>query len=105
MRYRFADQGLVFSTRERGSRVLDDILLRLGDAEAETVLLDLEGVRSISYSFADECIGEVCTRLMGQSHIPVVVNAPGTAARTIERSLVRRGISPADVLSDSLSAA
>ena len=90
MQYRLADHGLVFSTRDRGARMLADLREQVGSAPMESVVIDFGGVRSVSYSFVDEFIGELMQS--AGSSVPTLVNVPAFAARTIERSLHRRGV-------------
>lgn len=103
MEYRLAEHGLVFSTRDRGARVLADFRERTRGVPLETVRIDFSDVRSVSYSFIDEFIGELAqeTRAAG----PRCVNVSATGASTIERSLRRRGLSVEHFLSDALAAA
>jgi hypothetical protein len=102
MRYRLADHGLVFSTRDRGARILAD--LREKTASVATVAIDFSDVRSVSYSFVDEFIGELMQHAP-ETEAVTLVNVPPSAARTIERSLRRRGIDPARALASVLEAA
>ncbi len=101
MRYRLADHGLVFSTRDRGARILADLRKQTGDGCAlSSVEIDFTGIRSLSYSFVDECIGELMQQ--AEDATPTLVNVPPSVARTIERSLRRRGIDADAVLTESL---
>lgn len=103
MEYRLADYGLVFSTRERGARMLGDLLAKARGVPLETVRIDFDGVRSASYSFIDEFIGELVQKAAASP--PRCINVSPVAARTIERSMRRRGLSVDGVLADSLEPA
>jgi anti-anti-sigma regulatory factor len=105
MRYRLADHGLVFSTRDRGARMLADFRETIVSAKTEPVEIDFSEVRSVSHSFVDEFIGELMTDTAGLEAMPSLVNVSPSAARTIERSLRRRGFDPEPILSDALEAA
>jgi anti-anti-sigma regulatory factor len=93
MRYSLADHGLVFSTRDRGARMLADLQAKCDGAR--TVTIDFSDVRSVSYSFVDEFLGQL---VQSTAVSPALVNVPPMAARTIERSLRRRGLDPDQVL-------
>jgi hypothetical protein len=101
--YRLASHGLVFSTRDRGKRVLADLREKSRGVPLETVLIDFAGVRSVTYSFIDEFIGALAQTTDRQ--VPRCINVPPEAARTIERSLRRRGLGIDRVLQDSLETA
>lgn len=103
MEYRLADQGLVFSTRDRGARMLADLREKTHDVPLETVRIDFDGVRSVSYSFVDEFIGELAQTAGADA--PKCINVSPAAARTIERSLRRRGIAIEHILADALQTA
>ncbi len=103
MQYRLADQGLVFSTRDRGARVLADVRTKIGNAPMESVTIDFAGVRSVSYSFIDEFIGELMQSAAASA--PKLVNVPTSAARTIKRSLRRRGVDTVGIIEDELQPA
>lgn len=100
MRYCLADHGLVFSTRDRGARILAD--LRERTAGASMVAIDFADVRSVSYSFVDEFIGQLTQDASASEPAARFVNVPPAAARTIERSLRRRGLDPECVLESTL---
>jgi anti-anti-sigma regulatory factor len=103
VQYRLADHGLVFSTRDRGARMLADILEKLGAAPIESAVIDFASVHSVSYSFVDEFIGGLMQRA-GASP-PTLVNVSESAARTIERSLRRRGLDADNVITTALEPA
>ncbi len=103
MRYCLADHGLVFSTRDRGGRILADLREKTADAP---VTIDFSGVMSLSYSFVDEFIGQLLEDASTSGEVlPTFANVPPSAGRTIERSLSRRGVGPEAVLSQALEAA
>ena|ERR1700689_49966 len=97
MQYRLADYSLVLSTRDRGRRMRGDLLEKIEAAPNEPQVIDVDGVLSASYSFVDEFFG-VLAQDMGDA-LPEIINAPPAVVRTIERSLVRRGLDPERVLS------
>lgn len=103
MEYRLANQGLVFSTRDRGARVLADLRKKTRGVALESVRIDFGGVRSVSYSFIDEFIGELAQT--SGAAAPRCINVSPAAARTIERSLRRRGLAFEQILADSLEIA
>lgn len=105
MRYRLADHGLVFSTRDRGTRILADFREKTIDATTEPVAIDFAEVRSVSYSFIDEFIGELMRQAAERDVTLTLVNVSPSAARTIERSLRRRGLEPERVLDDAFEVA
>jgi anti-anti-sigma regulatory factor len=102
MLYRLADHGLVFSTRDRGARMLADLRETAG---ASTATIDFADVRSLSYSFVDEFVGQLIQDAFASGDLPTLVNLPPAVARTIERSLRRRGLDPALALEQTLEVA
>lgn len=59
MTFRLADHGTVFSTRPRGAALRSEVL---AEAESsENICLSFAGVRSVSYSFADEFVGAIAS--------------------------------------------
>ena len=104
MQYRLADHGLVFSTRDRGARMLADIREERGDSMM-SMTIDFSGVRSLSYSFVDEFLGEMLQDAAAHHAHPVLTNVPPTVSRTIERSLRRRGLDAEKLLRDALEVA
>jgi hypothetical protein len=83
--YRLADEGLTFSTRPRGAELRERLLTRAHDADA--VELDLDGVLSVSYSFADEFVGPMRDReVLGNLPFELVIRgASPEVTRVIER--------------------
>jgi hypothetical protein len=100
MQLRLADHGLVFSTRDRGGRVRDGLLRKIGDLRTTTLIFDFDEVISASYSFVDELIGEMAERMAPNA--PEVTGASPKILRTIEKSLRNRGLDPDRVLASSL---
>jgi hypothetical protein len=95
MRIELASYGQVFSTRDRGARLLDEIEHELRGAES--VVVDFRGVLSVSYSFADEFVGGLAERAQaGLAPHVTVEHADGSIRDTIELSLRKRGVEPAE---------
>jgi anti-anti-sigma regulatory factor len=103
MEYRLADFSLVFSTRDRGARMRADLLERMDAARGVRFIIDFDGVLSASYSFIDEFLGALIQE-MGDS-APEIANVSPAVAKTIERSLTRRGLDADRVLAASLQTA
>lgn len=103
MEYRLADFSLVFSTRDRGARMRADLRERMNAARGDRHIIDFEGVLSASYSFIDEFLG-VLIQEMGDS-APEIANVTPAVARTIERSLIHRGLDTDRVLATCLQTA
>jgi len=92
MRYHVADHGRVFSTRDRGKRCLSDFVT-VYDQHGGGIVLDFEGVRSMTPSFADELVGELLVRSMrGEMPMPVLENLGAQPLRSVERCARARGI-------------
>lgn len=100
MHVRLAERGLVFSTRDRGARLRDDLLKQLGDLPNASLTFDFDAVISVSYSFIDELIGDLSERMAPSA--PEVVKASPKILRTIEKSLRNRRLDPERVLAGSL---
>lgn len=100
MQFRLAEYGLVFSTRDRGSKLRADLLESIAQTTAGTTVIDFADVRSASYSFIDEFIGELVGSI-GTDALELV-NMSSTIAETVERSLRRRGLGPERVLAGLL---
>ncbi|HUR86951.1 MAG TPA: DUF4325 domain-containing protein [Solirubrobacteraceae bacterium] len=74
---------------------MSDLREKISHAPAEPVLIDFAGVRSVSYSFIDEFLGEFLQAIDDEdAAAPSLVDLPSSAASTIERSLRRRGVDP-----------
>ena len=85
MVFRLADHGLVLLTRVRGEAIRDELLAGL--TPGETVIIDFDEVRSASYSFLDEFVGELAARLEPS---PELINVPQKISETIAESLRNR---------------
>jgi len=93
MRYRIADYGRVFSTRERGSRLLADFLAAYDVSSDRSIVLDFEDVLNMTPSFADEFVGELLVRnTRGQLPAPALENLQPAARRAVERCARVRGV-------------
>lgn len=93
LRYVLSRHGQAFSTRARGEQIRVEIEQLAGGASE--VLIDFEGVRSVSYSFADELIGVfVSEYIVERSKLrPLVIGLTAQAQRVLLGSLARRGVS------------
>ena len=94
MRYRVADHGRVFSTRDRGAQLLSDFS-SFCDHESGTssIVLDFEGVLSMTPSFADEFVGELLARsARGEIVMPSLENLDPAPRRSVERCARARGV-------------
>ena len=91
MRFRLTDYGEVFSTRPRGAELL--ALLEQQASAATVIEIDFDGVKSVSYSFADEFVGELAERASRDANYEVALaHVPQRAERVIFGSLERRGL-------------
>jgi STAS-like domain of unknown function (DUF4325) len=86
MTFRVVAHGTVFSTRDRGEKLLEEVDRALADGE--DLVVDFDGVLSISHSFADEFIGALFEAKPGEVTIE---NAAPSVERAIQRSLRARG--------------
>jgi len=86
-------QGQAFSTRVRAEQIRAEIERLVADGR--DVLIDFEGVRSVSYSFVDELVGVFATRYEAdhQALRPVVIGLSAQAQRVLLGSLEQRGLS------------
>jgi STAS-like domain of unknown function (DUF4325) len=92
-RYVLGRHGQAFSTRAKAEQIRAEIeQLAAGGRD---VLVDFEGVRSVSYSFVDELIGVFATRyeVDNDSLRPVVIGLTAQAQRVLLGSLEQRGLS------------
>jgi hypothetical protein len=86
MRYRVADHGRVFSTRDRGAQILSDFSSFYDQNGADTIVLDFAGVLSMTPSFADEFVGELLARsARGEIVMPALENLDVVPLRSVER--------------------
>jgi hypothetical protein len=85
--------GQAFSTRARGEEIRAEIEL-VAEAAID-VTIDFAGVRSVSYSFADEEIGVIVSEHLAQADRPrpVVIGLTAQAQRMLLGSLAQRGVS------------
>lgn len=92
-RYVLGRHGRAFSTRARAEEIRAEIE-RFADGGRD-VLIDFEGVRSVSYSFVDELIGVFASRYQTDhgSLRPVVIGLTAQAQRVLLGSLEQRGLS------------
>ncbi|MEA2372633.1 MAG: hypothetical protein QOH12_3027 [Solirubrobacteraceae bacterium] len=99
LRYKLVEQGSVFSTRSRGVRMLTDLESRVSEAQGP-IVLDFEGVKHVSYSFADEFVGKLMQRAHDTgSPLPELVNIDQrTVYDVIELNLRSRDLDSAQVL-------
>lgn len=92
-RYVLGHHGQAFSTRARAEQIRAEIeQLAAGGRD---VLIDFEGVRSVSHSFVDELIGVFASRYEAdhQALRPVVIGLTAQAQRVLLGSLEQRGLS------------
>jgi hypothetical protein len=93
MRYRVADQGRVFSTRDRGRQFLLDFVTVYDQHGGSDVVLDFEGVLSMTPSFADELVGELLVRsARGEMTMPALEHLAPQPLRSVERCARARGL-------------
>lgn len=93
MRYRVADHGRVFSTRDRGTQILSDFVSFYDRHDGSSIVLDFEGVLSMTPSFVDELVGELLVRSgRGEIIMPAVENLAPAPLRSVERCARVRGV-------------
>lgn len=94
MHFKIATYGAVFSTRSRGARVLEDLLTAVEEAADDHVVIDFAGVRTTTYSFIDEFVGELKSRVEDDViDVEIVLeNANADVYRVIGKSLRNRGL-------------
>lgn len=80
--------GRAFSTRPRGAELAQCVAELAGPAP--DVVLDFTGVLAISYSFADEFVGEL--EALGWPVAPDVLCAASEVRAVLARTLERRGL-------------
>lgn len=103
MKFALKSFGVVFSTRDRGARMLEAVEPHL--ARGEHLVIDFADVMSVSYSFADEFVGELLERAAAGMYPrePALEHVDAAVYRTIAKSLHNRGLDRADVSSDLVS--
>lgn len=90
LRYRLSEHGSVFSTRARGVRLLTDVESRLSESHSP-IVLDFEGVKHVSYSFADEFVGKLMQRAHDSaSGLPELINVDESVHDVIKLNLRSR---------------
>lgn len=88
MQFRLGEHGSVFSTRQRGKQFLDELRPELG--AGEDVHISFAGVKSISYSFADEFLGGLMSE---HRRLDLLIeDAEDSVRRVILGALRKRGI-------------
>ena len=93
MRYRVADHGRVFSTRDRGAEILSDFSAFYAREGGTDVVLDFADVLSMTPSFADEFIGDLLERsARGEIAMPALENLAPAPLRSVERCARARGV-------------
>jgi anti-anti-sigma regulatory factor len=78
MEFKLAHEAAILSTRYRSSVLTAKIERQLTDSATEELILDFEGVRFVSYSFADEFLSAMIgqARYMGLDGPSLVNLAP-----------------------------
>lgn len=96
-RYRLSQDGTVFSTRARAEEIRANVESLVRGRPA--VVLDFDGVRSISFSFADELFGVLAERHQDDASCPqpIAIGLAAQAQRVLLGSLSQRGIPDAKV--------
>jgi hypothetical protein len=95
-----AEYGPVFSTRNRGERLRDELLEKIEDLSTVELVFDFANVMSASYSFVDELVGEMVERMVPNT--PSIINASPSIVETIERSLRNRRLDGERIFVSSL---
>lgn len=86
MDYKLTKYGSVFSTRSKGARMLAEL-------KATPEVVDFRGVRSVSYSWADEFVGKLYQRAHDRgAAVPAIANAEHAVLSVINFSLNNRGL-------------
>lgn len=81
--------GTSFATRGRGQELREQILSDAGTADP--LVIDLDGVKHVSYSFADELLAKLST----DADIDLeIVGASPSVQRTVEDAVRRRAAIP-----------
>lgn len=96
-RYRLSADGQVFSTRVRAEQIREAIMRNARGAP--TVLIDFDGVRSISFSFADELFGVLVRQHLNDpsSPRPIAIGLSAQAQRVLMGSARQRGLPDAAI--------
>jgi hypothetical protein len=88
LRFRVAEHGSVFSTRGRARDAREQLLTQLSGEQ--TIELDFDGVRSFSYSFADEFLGKLLSELDASVQVVRVLHAPSALQASLSATAERR---------------
>jgi anti-anti-sigma regulatory factor len=84
-RFLLSEFGTSFATRGRGEELREEALKRVGASSA--LVVDLDTVEHMSYSFADEFLG----KLSAEEDISVeLTNLAPSISRTVEEAVRRR---------------
>ncbi len=98
MNYELANYGSVFSTRDRGIRLLADLYNFSAAAGQPMVRIDFTGVHSITSSFADEFVGKLAQHAHDQGgEMPELLNMSSEVEAKVERTLGYRGLGCAPI--------
>jgi anti-anti-sigma regulatory factor len=84
-RFSLSEFGTSFATRGRGEELRREILERA--AGAESIVIDLDGVEHVSYSFADELLAKLCAQ--GTVGVEIVGAEPGVG-QIVDQAVQRR---------------
>lgn len=100
MNFRLVNHGSVFSTRDRGIRLLADLAKeRAQNQEDRELTIDFEGVHSVTSSFADEFVGKLMQRAHDEEgDAPQILNMNSNVATRVRRALSYRGLDPQGAL-------
>lgn len=93
-RFSLADHGSTFATRSRGQELRDALIESAGDHDE--VIVELDRVLGVSYSFADEFVGRLADAARdGELSFSLRISG-GTpeTTRVIARALARRDFEP-----------
>jgi hypothetical protein len=88
--FSLSDRGRTFATRPRGAELRQELVA--ATIEGDRVELDLAGVLSVSYSFADEFIAAFVEEAHARSVTLSIQGASPEVSRVVERALARRGV-------------
>jgi len=83
--FQVSEFGRTFATRERGDALRRD-LLKLAEGH-DLAVVDFDGVMSVSYSFADEFVGKLCTEESLQVDLQ---NLSPRVREIVDRAVARR---------------
>lgn len=97
MRFQLASYGHAFATRPRGAELLGALEEQV--SYSNEAVIDFEGVRSVSYSFADEFIAELLQRVeQGTCSFSVQLDNVAPELRSVIcMAISKRGLNKVDV--------